>query len=95
MFSQRTKFVCQAFMHRCCWRRFCVAGEQATGLYVAPTVGYQYFDSERFDKDFPVKGLENDMTYGLGMGYKGAGPWRAKSSMTRSIPNLTSIAAAV
>jgi len=50
------------------------AAEQATGLYVAPSVGYQYFDSERFDDNFNVDGLENDASYGLGLGYS-TGTW--------------------
>lgn len=53
------------------------AAEQATGLYIAPSVGYQYFDSERFDDSFNVDGLENDAAYGLGVGY-GAGLWASE-----------------
>jgi OOP family OmpA-OmpF porin len=50
------------------------ASVSADGLYVAPSVGYQYFDSERFDNQLGVNGLENDAAYGLGLGY-GKGQW--------------------
>jgi len=50
------------------------AAEQTTGLYVAPSVGYQYFDSERFEDRLGVNGLENDASYGLGLGYN-FGQW--------------------
>jgi OOP family OmpA-OmpF porin len=53
------------------------AAEQATGLYVAPSVGYQYFDSERFEDQLGVEGLENDVSYGLGLGYNW-GRWAAE-----------------
>jgi len=76
MFTQRKKLVTSGVYASLLLAAAGVsATDQVTGLYVTPSVGYQYFDSENFEKDLPVNGIENDASYGLGMGYKAAGPW--------------------